>query len=60
MKTPPYEDLPIIDKKSGFAINRPLGLQGWPGWWNECPDIKERILETRKMFGIVVADDHLK
>ena len=46
----------IIDPLSGLAINHPVVIQNYPGWWDEQPGLYQHILEERKKLGIVVDD----
>ena len=47
----------IMDYGSGFAINRPLGPQDYPGWHLVRPEVVERIRQLREQHGIVIEDD---
>lgn len=46
----------IMDPVSGFALNIPVSMVGWPNWWNERPDIYARIRQLRKDMGIEIVD----
>lgn len=47
----------IVDAETGYAINVPLGYQGYPGWQTENPDIIARIYSLRTANGIIVVND---
>lgn len=58
----PKFDIPdevIIDKATGYAVNIPLGYQGYPGWQHDFPDVVARIYEARKELQILIVDDFL-
>ncbi len=47
----------IVDAETGYAINVPLGYQGYPGWQTENPEIIARIYSLRTANGIIVVND---
>ena len=49
-------EVPRVDVVTGWSINTPVVLQGWPFWWDEYPEEYARILKLRKQEGIVVDD----
>jgi hypothetical protein len=51
-----YPDKVIIDWPTGYAVNLPVYVQDYPGWWNDRPDIYARIKQLRKDMGISVVD----
>lgn len=46
----------IVDWECGYSINIPVEMQGYPGWWNDEPEIIARILKLRKERGIQIND----
>lgn len=42
----------IIDPRSGYAINVPLGMQQTKEFWDRDPQLRDRLLTMRKMAGI--------
>lgn len=52
----PYPDDVIIDAQSGYAVNLPVTVQDYPGWWNDKPAIYGRLRQLRKDMGISVVD----
>ena len=58
----PKFDIPdevIIDQASGYAVNVPLGYQGYPGWQHDYPDVIAHIYAARKELQILIVDDFL-
>ena len=46
----------ILDLASGLAVNIPAINQGDPFWWEDQPDVLDRIMKTRERLGIVIED----
>ena len=60
MQVPPF-DIPgevFIDPQTGYAVNIPLGYQGYPGWQHDHPEVIQRIQLLRRELGIIIDDDH--
>lgn len=60
MQVPPF-DIPgevFIDPQTGYAVNIPLGYQGYPGWQHDQPEVIQRIQLLRRELGIIIDDDH--
>lgn len=49
-------DNPIYHS-SGYTLNMPLGLQGYPGWERDRPELLQSLYAERDSLGIVVEDD---
>lgn len=52
----PKDFVSIVDWESGYSINVPVELQGYPGWWNDWPEVANRIRQLRAEQGITVND----
>jgi hypothetical protein len=48
----------FIDPQTGYAVNIPLGYQGYPGWQHDHPEIIGRIQLLRRELGVRIDDDH--
>jgi hypothetical protein len=46
----------VIDPVTGLALNVPVTLQNYPGWWTNEPDVYEHYLTARLERGIIVDD----
>lgn len=60
MDRPPFvipSSTGAIDFETGYAIDLPLGPQGYPGWQDDMPQVIARIRKLREDLGIVVEDD---
>jgi hypothetical protein len=60
MHVPPFDipDEVFIDPQTGYAVNIPLGYQGYPGWQHDHPEVIQRIQLLRRELGIIIDDDH--
>jgi hypothetical protein len=46
----------VINDESGYAVNVPAIVQGYPYWWELEPKAWFRILDVRRELGITVDD----
>lgn len=51
-------DRVIIEPGSGYAVNIPVELQNYPGWWDDPVNIEtvRRILELRRVHDVTLVD----
>lgn len=51
-----FAEDPILDERTGLAINSPLSLQLYPGWMEDFPETVSRIRMLRATQNIEVDD----
>lgn len=46
----------LVDPQTGLAMNLPITVQEYPGWWNREPEKYAALKLAREKAGIVIDD----